>query len=202
MRFLFSLSKVIFTTIKMPLARTNGVSTIVALARTWHNQHPWPARCATYWSVAHAERKIQAWKGLVAARGTWEGEDHLLFGRLVCRRCDDGVQQWQWSLISKWWWWGGVVGGHELIWGHILSHVWSTFWCGELVRARQNGGEIGHFRRAETASFHRPNRCAPKISKTILRLKVRKMRKNCTQQLHNADLGLSMWPLAQLGRLS
>ena len=31
----------------------------------------------------------------------------------------------------------------------------------ELVRARQNGGEISNFLRAETTSFHRPKRCAP-----------------------------------------
>ena len=32
----------------------------------------------------------------------------------------------------------------------------------KLVRARQNGGEISHFRRAETTSFHCQNRYAPK----------------------------------------
>ena len=48
--------------------------------------------------------------------------------------------------------------------------------------ARRNSGEIRHFRRAETTSFHRQNRCAPeirKISKTIPRLKVQKVSKIC-----------------------
>ena len=39
-----------------------------------------------------------------------------------------------------------------------------------------------------------------------LRVKVQKVRKNCTQQLYNADLGLSVWPLpmtpAKVGRRS
>ena len=48
----------------------------------------------------------------------------------------------------------------------------------ELFGARQNGGKISHFRIAEATSFHRPNRCAPKISKTIPRLKVQNVRKN------------------------
>ena len=50
--------KAIFTTIKMPLVQTNGASTIVARERTWDNEHPMPARYATYWSLAHKERKI------------------------------------------------------------------------------------------------------------------------------------------------
>ena len=65
----------------MPLARTNGVSAIVARARTRDNQRPWPARYATYWSDAHAERKIQTWKGLATAKGVRECEDPLVSGR-------------------------------------------------------------------------------------------------------------------------
>ena len=76
----------------------------------------------------------------------------------------------------------------------------------EIVRARRNGGEISHFRRAETTSFRRPNlpnidvpRKFPKpfheYATIKRRVKVRKIRKMCKQQLHNADLGLSVWPL-------
>ena len=36
---------------------------------------------------------------------------------------------------------------------------------------RQNGGGISHFRCAETTSFRRPNRCAPKFSKIIPRIR-------------------------------
>ena len=64
-------------------------------------------------------------------------------------------------------------GDHEPIWGHVLSQVWSTFWRVALVRVRRNGGEISHFRHAETTSFHRQNRFDPevrKFSKTIPRL--------------------------------
>ena len=56
----------------MPLARTNGVSAIVARAQTRDNQRPWPARCATYWSDAHAEKKIHTWKGLATLKGVLE----------------------------------------------------------------------------------------------------------------------------------
>ena len=59
--------------------------------------------------------------------------------------------------------------------------------------ARQNGGEIRHFRRAETTSFHRQNRCAPEIrknSRTILRLKGRKVRK-----IRYAAAGISRYRL-------
>ena len=65
----------------MPLAQTNGVSTIVARERTRDNQRPLPARCATYWSGAHAEKKIQTWKGLATAKGVRECEDPLASGR-------------------------------------------------------------------------------------------------------------------------
>ena len=65
----------------------------------------------------------------------------------------------------------------------------------------QNEGEIGHFCRAKTTSFHRPNRCAlhevHKYATIKLRVKIQKVRKNCTQQLYTTDLGLSMWPLHQ-----
>ena len=46
--------------------------------------------------------------------------------------------------------------------------------CGEMMQ-----NYISHFCRAETASPSSKNRCAPKISKTILKLlvKVRKVRK-------------------------
>ena len=52
--------------------------------------------------------------------------------------------------------------------------------------ARRNGGEISHFRRAETAPFNRQNsiqidvpRKKTKKSKTISRLKVQKVPKIC-----------------------
>ena len=91
-----------------------------------------------------------------------------------------------WPCLSNgdpwfWRWWGD--GDHELMWGCVLSCIWSAFWCVELVRVRQNGGEISHFRRAETMSFHRPiKQMCPKKwkqSKTIPRLKLRKVRKIC-----------------------
>ena len=75
------------TTIKMSLVRTNGVSAIIACARTRDNQRPWPARCSTYWPVAHAERKIQIWKGLATAKGIWEGDYPLI----SCRCCVDVI---------------------------------------------------------------------------------------------------------------
>ena len=34
-----------------------------------------------------------------------------------------------------------------------------------------------------------------------LRVKVEKIRKNCTQQLYNADLGLSIWPLKLVDKI-
>ena len=69
-----------------------------------------------------------------------------------------------------WFWrrWGD--DDHKPMWRCVLSCIWSAFCCVKLVRARRNGGEISHFRRAETTYFHRPNICAPKISKTIQRL--------------------------------
>ena len=65
-----------------------------------------------------------------------------------------------------------------------------------MVRARQNGREISHFRRTETMS---KIRCAPEKPGnhfTIkLFVKVQKYVKNCTQQLYNTDVDLSIWPL-------
>ena len=56
---------------------------------------------------------------------------------------------------------------------YVLSHIWSNLWCVELVRARQNGWEIRHLRHAETTSFHRQNRCAPKPFHEYATIKLR-----------------------------
>ena len=137
----------------MPLVRTNGASAIVARARVWEKQRPWPARYAAYGSLAHSERKILKWKGLAMVRGVCGDKDHLVSGRY----CVAAVMTLSPGNGDPWFWsWRGN-DEQEPIWGCVLSHIWSTFWCVELVRARRNGGEISHFRCAETASFHRPN---------------------------------------------
>ena len=67
----------------MPLVRTNGVSTIVARARSRDNERSMPARYTTYWPLAHADKKIKKQKGLATAQGVWEGGDPLVCGRCL-----------------------------------------------------------------------------------------------------------------------
>ena len=82
-----------------------------------------------------------------------------LFRRLSYRRRDCVVVQLKWSLILN------VISR-----GMMTKNPYGVMFCREfdrllmcgatIVRERRNGGEISHFRRAETTSFHRPNRCA------------------------------------------
>ena len=114
---------------------------------------------------AHSGRKYNSRKG-------WPWSGALVETKItlfVAGRCYNVVPKQQWSLILN------VIGGWWL-WTHMgtcfVSHL-VDIWCVKLVSARRNDGGIRHFRRAETTSFHRPNRCAPKIekhSKTIPRL--------------------------------
>ena len=69
--------------------------------------------------------------------------------------------------------------------GDMFCHPFSRLFdvLSYVVKARQNGRGISHFRRAETTSFHRPNRRASKSSMIKLRVKVQKVRKYVTQQL-------------------
>ena len=102
-------------------------------------------------------------------RGACGDEDQVVSARyfvvVVYPSSPSNGDPWFWT------WWGNE--DQDPIWGCVLSHIWSTFWCVEHASARRNGGWIYHFRRAETTFFHRPNRCAPKMSNTIkLRVKM------------------------------
>ena len=154
----------VFTTIEMSLVQTNGILAIVFRAQTWDNQRPWPARCATYWSAAHTERKMQTWKGL----GVFVETKITSF--LVVFVPTSFIRRPEWQFR----------GNFEEDRGMITTNPYKDRFChtfGQLfdrwnyiVRARQNDGEISHFHHAETTSQSSKNRCVPKIFKTILRL--------------------------------
>ena len=118
----------------MQLVQTNDASTIVARARAWENQRPSLARYATYGSLAHVERNIQHTKveRFATVRDTCVDEDHSVSGHSSRMRVD------------RRFWSGCGDDDNEPICGYVLSYIsWLTFWCVELVRARQNDGE-GH----------------------------------------------------------
>ena len=84
---------------------------------------------------------------------------------------------------------GGIMAKNP--YGDMFCHIFGQLFdvWSYVVRARQNDGEISHFRRAETTSFHPPNRCAPKKpknnkkSKPFHDQKCKKYVKCVTQQL-------------------
>ena len=148
----------------MPLVRTNCVLTIVACAQVWDNQRPWPTKYATYRPLVHAEREILKLKGLAMIRGACGDKDHLISGRycvsVVMTSSPSNGDPWFWT------WWGND--------DHPRTHMGICFvaYLVELLICGANQGEAKWRRNqpfppAKTTSFHRPNRCAPKISKTI-----------------------------------
>ena len=107
-RFLLILSTAIFTTVKMTLVQTIVISAIIARARTWDNQRPWPAKYATYLQTPRPCRKKDTKVERV-------GYDQGRLGRqrsprlrpLWCRRCYDVAPNDCWEAILKmtggWW---------------------------------------------------------------------------------------------------
>ena len=123
------------------------------------------------------QRRYKSRKGWPRPGAYWKAKTPSFGAVVVATSSPSNGDLWFWRR------WGD--DDHKPMRGCLLSCIWSTFWCMELVRARKNGREISNFRRAETTSFHRPNRCARKIekkSKTVPQLKCEKYVKFVTQQ--------------------
>ena len=165
--FLLIVSKEIFTTNKMTLVQTYGVSTIVACAQVLENEHPWSFRYVTHGSPAHAERKTLEWKGFAKVRGACRDKYHLVSGCCYVTLIFPSSKLTDEKRFLRCF----EDDDHGSKWRYVLSYIWLTFWCVELVRARQNDREISHSCRTEMASTSFKNRCAPEMSKIIPWLK-------------------------------